>query len=60
MFVTTENIQNELEDDNNNYLRLRISATHSLSNMGKVFEKRYFIGDFVNGDFCFGNSTEIS
>lgn len=60
MFVTTENIQNGLEAGNRNYLILRISATHSLSNMGKVFEKKFFIGDFANGDFCFGNSTEIS
>lgn len=60
MFVTTKNIQNGLEAGNKNYLILRISATHSLSNMGKVFEKRYFIEDFANGDFCFGNSTEIS
>jgi len=60
MFVTSENIKNGLEADKKNYLILRIYATHSLSNMGKVFEKRYFIGDFANGDFCFGNSTEIS
>ena len=41
MFVTTENIQNGLEAGNRNYLILRISATHSLSNMGKVFEKKF-------------------
>ena len=60
LFVTHENIQNGLEAGNRHYLRLRISATHSLSNMGKVFEKKYFVGAFANGDFSYGNSTEIA
>ncbi len=54
-----ENLREGLNKNNREYIRLKIFATHSLSNIGKVFEQKYKIEDIVNGDFAFGNTFEI-
>jgi len=54
-FTTNEKIRQGLSLNNRQYIRLKISATHSLSNIGKVYEKQYTISDIVSGDFPFGN-----
>lgn len=59
MFVTTENILNRLIQNNLPYIRFKLSAIHSLSNIGTVFEKRYYANSFVTGDFHFGNNLTI-
>lgn len=58
-FVTHENLINGLKENNRQFLRFKISATHSLSNIGKVFTKEYSLKEIKEGDFKFGDSFEI-
>lgn len=59
-FVTIENLREGLNENNHKYIRFKITATHSLSNIGKVFEKQYHLNQIINGEFAFGNITTIS
>lgn len=59
-FVTLENLRDGLNQNNYEYIRFKITATHSLSNIGKVFEKNYNVNQIINGEFAFGNVTTIS
>jgi hypothetical protein len=59
LFVTKVNIKEGLVVENKDYIRFRISATHSLSNMGRIFEKKYYPDSFSEGEYRYGNSTKI-
>jgi hypothetical protein len=59
-FVTVENLREGFKENNYEYIRFKITATHSLSNIGKVFEKQYNVNQIKNGEFGFGNITTIS
>jgi hypothetical protein len=54
-----EDLRTGLKDNTRKYIRLKILATHSISNIGKVFEKKYRADQIINGDFVFGESLEI-
>jgi len=58
-FVTKHDIRKELELKSKDYIRFKISAIHSLSNIGKVFQQEYGLDQIVNGDFAFGNIIDI-
>ena len=59
MFVTTEDIQNGLIQSNRQYIRFKLSAVHSLTNVGQVFEKHFDTKSFIVGAFNFGNNLNI-
>ncbi|WP_369765218.1 hypothetical protein [Flavobacterium sp. WC2429] len=59
-FVTRQNLREGFTESNSEYIRFKITATHSLSNIGKVFEKQYNVNQITNGEFSFGNITTIS
>ena len=59
--TTAENIEELWEDDAHSFLRFKISATDSLSGLGKVFYKDYYVkkNSIEEGGFEFGNSFNI-
>jgi len=58
-YVTSADIRHGLAQNNRQYIRFKISVTHSLSNLGKVFQKEYYAGNIIDGDFPFGQNLEI-
>jgi hypothetical protein len=59
-FSTRENIIEKLKNDKNLTLRIKILATHSLTNFSKVFIMNYSGIDVIkNNEFCYGDSLEI-
>jgi len=60
-FVTKhgQNLRQDLNLNNRQFIRLKISATHSVSNIGKVFEQRYIAEQIIDGDFGFGDKIDI-
>ncbi len=60
-FRTFEDLDSIWSDDNNSYLRFRISANHELSGLGKVFTQCYDLKkeSIKEGTFEFGNSFRI-
>jgi len=60
-FVTQhgQDLRLGLSQNNRQFIRLKISANHSVSNIGKVFEQRYLASQIIDGDFGFGDSVEI-
>lgn len=58
-FVTKENIRSGLTEKNRQFVRLKISSIHSLSNIGAVLIKEYSSTRIKDGDFKFGNSFDI-
>ena len=58
-FRTIEDIRNGLTLHNRLYIRIKIPATHSLSNIGKVFTQNYYEHNIINGDFQFGDNITV-
>ena len=59
--TTNENIEELWKDDEHSFLRFIISAKDSLSGLGKVFYKDYYVekNSIEEGGFEFGNSFNI-
>jgi hypothetical protein len=60
-FVTKhgQDLRQGLNQNNRQFIRLKISANHSVSNIGKVFEQRYRAAQIIDGDYGFGDIIEI-
>jgi hypothetical protein len=57
--ISKDELDKYLEDSQNKYLRFRVFAIHSLSNIGKVFEKKYEVSSIIEGDFSPGDLFAI-
>lgn len=58
-FVTTENLLEGLKHFDRSHIRFKLIATHSMSNISKVYVRNYALNDIKTGDFEFGNSIRI-
>ena len=59
-FAVDGNLDTYWAADPDDFLLLRLAATHSLSGFRKVFSKRFMRGALQNGAFHFGTSCEIA
>lgn len=57
-FLTNENLTNGLLDNKGKFIRFKIIATHSVSNISRVYSKTFTADKIINGDFVFGKSTK--
>ena len=59
-FSTREDIEKLWDDDVQKRLRLKVIATHSISNFTKVFSKDFLKKGLIKkGEFVYGDSTEL-
>lgn len=58
-FATKQDIRQGFSNKNKDFIRFKIYAVHSLSNIGKVFYQEYSFNNIQDGDFPLGCSIEL-
>jgi hypothetical protein len=57
-FGTDDNLRERLREYPNAYFRLRLTVTNSFTNFIKVYERKYYFEDIINGSFIIGSTCE--
>jgi hypothetical protein len=58
-FISRVNIQDFIKNKDVDYIRFRLYIVDSFTNMGKVYEQKYYKSAIKSGDFIIGDSLKI-